>query len=79
MNWTLVGPIVGLVLILLIFFRFWSLDSLLDLVDSARGSELVMYALIMLLIIVIVIASLVVLSPIVGEPFRTINNSLQAV
>jgi len=44
-----------------------------------RGQGLVEYALILVLVAIVVIAALMILGPIVGNVFSTINNSLNAV
>ena len=43
---------------------------------SARGQGLVEYALILVLVAIVVIAALMILGPIIGNTFSTINNSL---
>ena len=45
-------------------------------VSPARGQGLVEYALILVLVAIVVIAALMVLGPIIGNTFSTINNSL---
>ncbi len=44
-----------------------------------KGQGLVEYALILVLVAIVVIAALMVLGPIIGNSFSTINNSLQGV
>ncbi len=44
-----------------------------------RGQGLVEYALILVLVAIVVIAALMILGPIIGNTFSTINNSLQGV
>jgi pilus assembly protein Flp/PilA len=44
-----------------------------------RGQGLVEYALILVLVAIVVIASLMILGPIIGNAFSTINNSLQGI
>jgi pilus assembly protein Flp/PilA len=44
-----------------------------------RGQGLVEYALILVLVAIVVIAALMILGPIIGNTFSTINNSLQSV
>ena len=44
-----------------------------------RGQGLVEYALILVLVAIVVIAALMVLGPIIGNSFSTINNSLSGV
>jgi pilus assembly protein Flp/PilA len=41
-----------------------------------RGQGLVEYALILVLVAIVVIAALMILGPIIGNTFSTINNSL---
>ena len=45
-------------------------------VSSPRGQGLVEYSLILVLVAIVVIASLMILGPVVGNTFSTINNSL---
>ena len=45
-------------------------------VPTQRGQGLVEYALILVLVAIVVIAALMILGPIVGNTFSTINNSL---
>jgi len=45
-------------------------------VSSPRGQGLVEYALILVLVAIVVIVALMVLGPIIGNTFSTINNSL---
>ena len=44
-----------------------------------RGQGLVEYALILVLVAIVVIAALMILGPIIGNSFSTINNSLRSV
>ncbi len=44
-----------------------------------RGQGLVEYALILVLVAIVVIAALMILGPIIGNTFSTINNSLNRV
>ncbi len=44
-----------------------------------KGQGLVEYALILVLVAIVVIAALMVLGPIIGNAFSTINNSLGSV
>ena len=44
-----------------------------------KGQGLVEYALILVLVAIVVIAALMILGPIIGNTFSTINNSLNAV
>jgi pilus assembly protein Flp/PilA len=44
--------------------------------SSERGQGLVEYALILVLVAIVVIAALMILGPIIGNTFSTINNSL---
>ncbi len=46
---------------------------------SLRGQGLVEYALILVLVAIVVIAALMILGPIIGNTFSTINNSLAAI
>jgi pilus assembly protein Flp/PilA len=46
---------------------------------SEKGQGLVEYALILVLVAIVVIAALMILGPIIGNTFSTINNSLQSV
>lgn len=41
-----------------------------------KGQGLVEYALILVLVAIVVIASLMILGPIIGNTFSTVNNSL---
>jgi pilus assembly protein Flp/PilA len=43
---------------------------------SPRGQGLVEYSLIIVLVAIVVIAALMILGPVVGNTFSTINNSL---
>ncbi len=47
--------------------------------NSQKGQGLVEYALILVLVAIVVIAALMVLGPIIGNTFSTINNSLSGV
>jgi pilus assembly protein Flp/PilA len=44
---------------------------------SERGQGLVEYALILVLVAIVVFAALMILGPVIGNTFSTINNSLQ--
>jgi len=44
-----------------------------------RGQGLVEYALILVLVAIVVIAALMILGPIIGNTFSTINSSLTSV
>ncbi len=44
-----------------------------------KGQGLVEYALILVLVAIVVIAALMILGPIIGNTFSTINNSLSGV
>jgi pilus assembly protein Flp/PilA len=44
-----------------------------------RGQGLVEYALILVLVAIVVFAALMILGPIIGNTFSTINNSLNRV
>jgi pilus assembly protein Flp/PilA len=46
---------------------------------NEKGQGLVEYALILVLVAIVVIAALMILGPIIGNTFSTINNSLQGV
>ncbi len=46
---------------------------------SERGQGLVEYALILVLVAIVVIAALMILGPIIGNTFSTINSSLTSV
>jgi pilus assembly protein Flp/PilA len=45
-------------------------------VSSPRGQGLVEYSLILVLVAIVVIAALMILGPVVGNTFSTLNNSL---
>ena len=45
-------------------------------VSARRGQGLVEYSLILVLVAIVVIAALMILGPVVGNTFSTINNSL---
>ncbi len=47
--------------------------------NQERGQGLVEYALILVLVAIVVFAALMILGPIIGNTFSTINNSLQNV
>lgn len=47
--------------------------------SSRHGQGLVEYALILALVAIVVIAALMILGPIIGNVFSTINNSLTGV
>ncbi len=44
-----------------------------------RGQGLIEYALILCLVAIVVIAALMILGPVIGNAFSTINNSLRNV
>jgi pilus assembly protein Flp/PilA len=44
--------------------------------DSRSGQGLVEYALILVLVAIVVIAALLILGPVIGNSFSTVNNSL---
>ncbi|MBI3738544.1 MAG: Flp family type IVb pilin [Chloroflexi bacterium] len=44
-----------------------------------KGQGLVEYALILVLVAIVVIAALMVLGPVIGNSFSTINNSLSSI
>ena len=46
---------------------------------SQRGQGLVEYALILVLVAIVVIATLMILGPIIGNTFSTLNNSLSSI
>jgi pilus assembly protein Flp/PilA len=46
-------------------------------VSEEKGQGLVEYALILVLVAIVVFAALMVLGPVIGNSFSTINNSLQ--
>jgi pilus assembly protein Flp/PilA len=46
---------------------------------NVRGQGLVEYALILVLVALVVIAALLILGPIIGNSFSTINNSIISV
>jgi len=46
---------------------------------TQRGQGLVEYALILVLVAIVVIAALMILGPIIGNVFSTVNNSLTSV
>jgi pilus assembly protein Flp/PilA len=46
---------------------------------NEKGQGLVEYALILVLVAIVVIAALMILGPIIGNTFSTINNSLSSV
>jgi pilus assembly protein Flp/PilA len=48
-------------------------------IQKVRGQGLVEYALILVLVAIVVIAALMILGPIIGNTFSTINNSLTGV
>jgi pilus assembly protein Flp/PilA len=47
--------------------------------SQEKGQGLVEYALILVLVAIVVIAALMILGPIIGNAFSTINNSLTGV
>jgi pilus assembly protein Flp/PilA len=54
-------------------------NSIMLFAPKERGQGLVEYALILVLVAIVVIAALMILGPIIGNVFSTINNSLQNV
>ncbi len=46
---------------------------------NEKGQGLVEYALILVLVAIVVIAALMILGPIIGNVFSTVNNSLTSV
>jgi len=46
---------------------------------SRRGQGLVEYALILVLVAIVVIAALLILGPVIGNAFSTVNNSLTSI
>ena len=46
---------------------------------SERGQGLVEYALILVLVAIVVFAALLILGPVIGNTFSTINHSLQTI
>jgi pilus assembly protein Flp/PilA len=46
---------------------------------NEKGQGLVEYALILVLVAIVVIAALIILGPIIGNTFSTINDSLQGI
>jgi pilus assembly protein Flp/PilA len=46
---------------------------------AQRGQGLVEYALILVLVAIVVIAALMILGPIIGNVFSTVNDSLSSV
>lgn len=46
---------------------------------SLRGQGLVEYALILVLVALVVIAALLILGPVIGNAFSTVNNSLTSI
>ncbi len=53
--------------------------ALMLFAPKERGQGLVEYALILVLVAIVVIAALMILGPIIGNTFSTINNSLRRV
>jgi pilus assembly protein Flp/PilA len=51
-------------------------DSAMLLSATERGQGLVEYALILALVVIVVFAALMILGPIIGNTFSTINDSL---
>jgi pilus assembly protein Flp/PilA len=47
--------------------------------NSEKGQGLVEYALILVLVAIVVFAALMILGPIIGNAFSTINNSLNSI
>jgi pilus assembly protein Flp/PilA len=54
-------------------------DEFMLFVPRERGQGLVEYALILVLVAIVVIAVLMLLGPIIGNVFSTINSSLSGV
>jgi pilus assembly protein Flp/PilA len=54
-------------------------DSAMLLSNTERGQGLVEYALILVLVAIVVFAALMILGPIIGNTFSTINTSLNSV
>jgi pilus assembly protein Flp/PilA len=48
-------------------------------VGFVRGQGLVEYALILVLVAIVVIAALMILGPVIGNAFSTVNNSLTSI
>ncbi len=48
-------------------------------VPKEKGQGLVEYALILVLVSIVVFAALLILGPIIGNSFSTLNNSLQSI
>jgi len=48
-------------------------------VAKERGQGLVEYALILVLVAIVVFAALMVLGPVIGNSFSTVNNSLSSI
>ncbi len=46
---------------------------------NERGQGLVEYALILVLVAIVVFAALMILGPVIGNTFSTINHSLQGI
>ena len=46
---------------------------------SEKGQGLVEYALILVLVAIVVFAALMILGPVIGNTFSTINHSLQTI
>lgn len=46
---------------------------------SLSGQGLVEYALILVLVAIVVIAALMILGPVIGNAFSTVNNSLTSI
>ncbi len=54
-------------------------DAAMLFAPKERGQGLVEYALILVLVAIVVIAALMILGPIIGNTFSTINKSLTGV
>ena len=51
-------------------------EAIMLVARNEKGQGLVEYALILVLVAIVVIAALMILGPIIGNTFSTINNSL---
>jgi len=56
----------------------WKGEKIMLFAPKEKGQGLVEYALILVLVAIVVIAVLMLLGPIIGNVFSTINNSLSA-
>jgi pilus assembly protein Flp/PilA len=54
----------------------WKGEAAMLFAPQEKGQGLVEYALILVLVAIVVIASLMILGPIIGNTFSTVNNSL---